>query len=86
MATIGTIKKQADGSHKGFISTLTIYKQITLRPIDADKLTEPPTRKRVPRRLARLRAEALRPQGAHPCGVSGPPERGPDAGLREDGV
>jgi uncharacterized protein (DUF736 family) len=40
MATIGTLTKQKDGSHKGYISTLTIYKQITLRMIENEKLTE----------------------------------------------
>jgi uncharacterized protein (DUF736 family) len=40
MATIGKLIKQADGSHKGYISTLTISAKITMRPIATEDLRE----------------------------------------------
>jgi uncharacterized protein (DUF736 family) len=41
MATIGKLTKQADGSYKGSISTLTIKgRDITMRAIDPDQLKE----------------------------------------------
>jgi uncharacterized protein (DUF736 family) len=40
MATIGKLTKQKDGSHAGYVATLTIQRKITMRPIETADLRE----------------------------------------------